>query len=203
MKFSTILILVLLAITFIPIDININNPTNSFEFDHSKNEGYIAYIVNSQTETPKPDNVSECDCNGSKEMIHGDGHKTPCQCFNTGDGTCNCKKKVTSDELTYTSPAEDKFKSKQIVMLSSYSCAPCNQFKQKEISKLEAVKWKVGTESDCHLKIVNIEDDREFYNKYGKGRPLPTFILFEKEKETKSIIGYTSAAGVSALWNKK
>jgi hypothetical protein len=198
MKFSTILILVLLGITFIPINTKINNLVDSFDFDHPKNEGYIAYIVNSQTEIPQPDNVSECDCNGSKEMIHGDGHKTPCQCFNTGDGTCKCKKKVTN----YTSSLEDKFKSKQIVMLSSYSCEPCNKFKQVEVPKLEAVTWKVGTESDCHLKIINVEDDIEFYKKYGKGRPFPTFILFEKEKETKSIIGYTSATGVCDLWNK-
>lgn len=40
---------------------------------------------------PKPPNPIECSCGGTKEIVHGDGHKTPCPC-----GTnCVCTPKAT------------------------------------------------------------------------------------------------------------
>lgn len=195
MKISTILIIALLAITFIPT--NVAKKDKTFNFDKNKNEGYIAYIVNSSEKKPDiPDLVEECDCAGSKVMVHGDGHTTPCQCFNTGDGKCKCSK-VESVFLE-----EDKFKTKQIIMFTSDYCPPCKNFKQQEIPKLQQVQWKVGPEKDSHLRLVDINEDNELYQKYGKNRSLPLFILFEKEKETKSISGYISATKVCDLWNK-
>ena len=199
-KVSTILIIVLLAMTFVPFKVNSNEEKNNFSFDRSKNEGYIAYIVNSfDSKKPKPDEVEKCDCGGSKVMVHGDGHKTPCQCFNTGDGVCRCAK---ASEIESSFLEEDKFKTKQILMFTSDSCAPCKNFKQNEIPILKKANWKVDSALDSHIRIVNIDEDRELYDKYGKNRPIPLFVLFEKEKEVRSIIGYTSAKKVSELWTK-
>lgn len=36
---------------------------------------------------PDPNTPTVCKCNGTKEIVHGDGHKTPCTC-----NPCNCKK---------------------------------------------------------------------------------------------------------------
>ena len=39
---------------------------------------------------PKPVNpTNECKCNGTKEIVHGDGHKTPCTCSALPEG-CKC-----------------------------------------------------------------------------------------------------------------
>ena len=107
MNRKSITILVLLLISFIPFDMFVLNADdrNVFQFDEVKNEGYISFIVQSteSSDTPAPnppDPVTKCDCDGSKVMIHGDGHKTPCQCFNEGDGICNCVKSGSSDQNT-------------------------------------------------------------------------------------------------------
>ena len=107
MNRKSITILVLLLISFIPFDMFVLNADdrNVFQFDEVKNEGYISFIVQSteSSDTPDPnppDPVTKCDCDGSKVMIHGDGHKTPCQCFNEGDGICNCVKSGSSDQNT-------------------------------------------------------------------------------------------------------
>lgn len=195
MRASTVFIVLMFAITFIPTKFTKEN--NVFNFDKDKNEGYIAYVVNSsETKSPIPDLVEKCDCDGSKVMVHGDGHKTPCQCFNTGDGKCKCSK-IESIFLE-----EDKFKTKQIIMFTSEQCLPCQNFKQTEIPKLQQVNWKVGVDKDSHLRLIDIDENDEMYEKYGKNRSLPLFILFEKEKETKSVSGYISATKVCDLWNQ-
>lgn len=104
-KTSTIIV-VLLLISFIPFDIFLNaDEREQFQFNTVENEGYTAFIVQSTdpSETPDPPTpgpISKCECNGSKVMVHGDGHKTPCQCFNEGDGVCNCSKSGSSGENT-------------------------------------------------------------------------------------------------------
>lgn len=105
-------VLVLLLISFIPFNMFSLNADDreAFQFNEVENEGYTAFVVQ-ETEPsdtpdppPPPDPATKCDCDGSKVMIHGDGHKTPCQCFNEGDGICNCTKSGSSDENTGGSP---------------------------------------------------------------------------------------------------
>ena len=38
--------------------------------------------------SPPPDPVAECKCGGTGEIVHGDGHKTPCTC----ELPCKCEK---------------------------------------------------------------------------------------------------------------
>lgn len=40
---------------------------------------------------PKPPSPVECTCGGAKEIVHGDGHKTPCPC----GANCVCTPKAT------------------------------------------------------------------------------------------------------------
>lgn len=65
-------------------------------YEHNKEgeilfEQYLALTnrsIDDYLKIPHPDHiVNECDCNGSKFIIHGDGHKTPCPCEN-----CTCVK---------------------------------------------------------------------------------------------------------------
>lgn len=115
MKSSTILLIVLLAVTFIPpIQFPSWEEKEKFEFDHLSNEGYIAYVVNSieykQPDTPK----TECECKGTGTITHGDGHKTPCPFVNPATGKCEFGKetkteKIVSDPMA-PEPEEDKKK---------------------------------------------------------------------------------------------
>jgi thiol-disulfide isomerase/thioredoxin len=108
MNKTAMIVLVLLLISFIPFNMFSLNADDreAFQFNEVENEGYTAFVVQ-ETEPsdtpdppPTPDPVTKCDCDGSKVMIHGDGHKTPCQCFNEGDGVCNCSKSGSSGENT-------------------------------------------------------------------------------------------------------
>lgn len=211
MKTSTLILLAFLIITFIPIPFVGGQSKNKFEFDHAKNEGYIAHIVNSyQPQSPSPDNVPDdvrCDCRGSKIMVHGDGHKTPCQCYNENDGACNCPKKeagvyMGAEIKKKVDEPENRFLTKQILLFSSDSCLPCLQFKQTEIPELKNVGWKIGAELDSHIRVINIDNDATLYKMYGKSRKIPLFVMFENQKETKFLSGFQKASKISDMWNQ-
>lgn len=84
-----IFLIFLLLINIVP---NISKG-EKFTFDHAKNEGYIAFIVNEKDNSNQNDTTEKCKCNGTEVMVHGDGHKTPCQCLTTGDRKCKCDNK--------------------------------------------------------------------------------------------------------------
>lgn len=88
-------------------------------------------------------------------------------------------------------------------MFTADWCPPCQKFKKTEVQKLKDFGLKVGIESDCEFKIVNIDEYPELYQKYGKNRSIPCFVFFEEEKEKKSIQGFTSAETIFNLWKTK
>jgi len=54
----------------------------SQEIDQSRNEGYIAFVVNEKepddiSPAPHPD-INKCACKGTGYIWHGDGHQTKC-----------------------------------------------------------------------------------------------------------------------------
>jgi len=93
MKASTIIILLLLAVTFIPSG---GVSSSEIKIDPMESEAYVAFLVN-EDEVPKDNDVTECDCNGDGVLTHGDGHKTPCPCIDKGG--CNCVK-TSSESIT-------------------------------------------------------------------------------------------------------
>jgi len=62
------------------------------EFDHQRNEGYVAFVVNESVHdhTPKPDpDPAKCACKGTGVITHGDGHQTPCPYHGKGNNPDN------------------------------------------------------------------------------------------------------------------
>lgn len=210
MKTSTLILIAFLIITFIPLPFVGGQSKNKFEFDHAKNEGYIAHIVNSYQPQSTPDTVPDdarCDCRGSKIMVHGDGHRTPCQCYNENDGACNCAKKeagvyMGAEIKKKIDEPENKFLTKQILLFTSDSCIPCLQFKQTQIPELIKAGWEVNEDLSGHIRVVNIDKDSTLYKMYGKSRKIPLFLLFENQKETKSLVGFQKAKSISDMWNE-
>lgn len=88
-----------------------------------------------------------------------------------------------------------------IVFTASW-CGPCSKFKTEEVPKLEKSNWKVGTTKDCHIKIVDIDENPDLFAKYN-GKKVPLFILFENEKEVSRIEGFQTAYQVTQQWFKK
>jgi len=88
-------------------------------------------------------------------------------------------------------------------MFTATWCPPCQRFKQTEIQKLKDAGLKVGVESDCEIKLVDVDEYPELYKKYGKNRNIPCFVFFEKEKEKIAIQGFTSAETILNLWKKQ
>lgn len=97
MKLSSLFLIALLAITFIPSvklpDLN----GNQFEFDAAMNEGFIAFAVNAYEQKETPDVKTECECKGTGTITHGDGHKTPCPYVNPATGKCEFGKTVSEN----------------------------------------------------------------------------------------------------------
>jgi len=108
MKLSSLFLIGLLAVTFIPsVKIPDSNSGNQFKFDAAINEGFVAFAVNAYEQKQTPDVKTECECKGTGTITHGDGHKTPCPYVNPATGKCEfgktnditVKKKLTTPFL--------------------------------------------------------------------------------------------------------
>ena len=174
-------------------------------FDVELNEGYIAFIANESeqkvpTPQPNPDPL-KCPCKGTGDITHGDGHITPCPYHQKSD-------KNEEEELQpYSDSSDDDpfpfLPDKQMVWFTASWCGPCQQFKYNEVPKLKYKGWRVSPDKNAHIKIVDVDENRELYNKYGNGRGIPAFILFVDKQEVASIIGSTTAEEVSHMYNQK
>ncbi len=61
-----------------------NSEKNTFE--EYKNKALEAISEYNNNDTPDtPDNDDECPCGGKGYIVHGDGHKTPCPCIESGN----------------------------------------------------------------------------------------------------------------------
>ena len=91
----TTIVVVLVVVFTIFVDLGSPASPKEFVIDKPMSEGFVAFIVNEKSfDTEGGDVQNECECNGTKELTHGDGHKTPCPCTGASDG-CKCKHKPT------------------------------------------------------------------------------------------------------------
>lgn len=101
MKNSTIILALLLLVTFMPTSYSFNNQNyDDDSFDNLSNEGYIAYVINSSESENNNEPVNkECECKGTGVIIHGDGHRTPCPYVNPDTGKCEFGKATDADSV--------------------------------------------------------------------------------------------------------
>ena len=92
MKASTILLILMFLVTFVPFNIG-GDDVVAFDYDRLSNEGYVAHVVNESNWDSVPDDEQvdgphedpdKCVCKGTGKITHGDGHQTPCPYH--GDG---------------------------------------------------------------------------------------------------------------------
>jgi len=100
LNLTTVVVLLVFIFT---VFIDLDSPASEKEFviDKARSEGFVAFIVNEKSfDSEGGDVQNECECNGTKELIHGDGHKTPCPCSESPQG-CQCRptQPVTKEEL--------------------------------------------------------------------------------------------------------
>ena len=194
MKTSTILVLILLLITFVP-NFSLNNTSSEFSYDKAEAEGYVAFVANSVKKKdnnnevgPDPD-VNKCACKGTGSITHGDGHKTPCPYHSKKDDD-------TEDET-------DLINKKQVIFFTAKWCAPCQVFKSVELPKLKKSGWKISDGKDAMIRIMDIDEHRDFWNEHKVNGSVPCFILFEKGKRTNYLTGLQTATAVANMYNKK
>ena len=194
MKTSTILVLILLLVTFVP-NFSLIKKSSEFSYDKAEAEGYVAFVANSVKKKdnnnevgPDPD-INKCACKGTGSITHGDGHKTPCPYHSKKDDD-------TEDET-------DLINKKQIIFFTAKWCAPCQVFKKIEIPKLEKSGWKISDKKDAMIRIIDIDEHRDFWNEHKISSSVPCFLLFEKGKKTNHLTGLQTATAVANMYNKK
>ena len=100
LNLTTVVVLLVFIFT---VFVDVDSPASPKEFviDKARSEGFVAFIVNEKSfDSEGGDVQNECECNGTKELIHGDGHKTPCPCTESPEG-CKCRstQPVTQGEI--------------------------------------------------------------------------------------------------------
>jgi thioredoxin 1 len=151
------------AVLFLPSTIT---QQSNRTIDEKESEGYVAFIVNSESgedsvQPDKPDDGNACACNGTKQLTHGDGHKTPCPCDN-----CKCKK-ITSDPQPIS--LQQKY---YLVKFTAEWCAPCKSWDQVEKPKLESAGFKVES--------YDIDEEPDLAEKYNFDT-IPYFLLVDTQ----------------------
>jgi thiol-disulfide isomerase/thioredoxin len=218
MKKSTIIVLLFFLVSFLPIpEISLGSEKNEISIDINRSEGYSAFIANEDRQTDDTDDelIGECDCNGSKVIVHGDGHKTPCQCLNSSSGKCECVESQNTwepDKSTYTEETigteEVKKKvdqdansqtesGKTILYFTASWCGPCRLFKSSELPKLTDAGLTSGEVRNGiaeDIEIVDVDKHRDLWDAYKKGsRGIPCLIVLDSNKLEKfRISGYYS-----------
>jgi thiol-disulfide isomerase/thioredoxin len=214
MKLSSFIVLSIFLISTAPID-KIQFPTTkkAFAFDAVRNEGYIAFVVNEENKQNNKNNESKCECGGTKVIIHGDGHKTPCPC----PGTCNCSKTKTQEpeqiqqveqpvikqsepEAKTSDKVSEKYKY-VIYHLGADWCGPC-QLLKKNTWQNEDVKNFFDKEK---IKLYTFEEENQEYKKYFsyfKVKNYPTILLFKSDNLSTPIQTYTGYYNSDAMLSK-
>jgi len=197
MKKSTFLLLLLLIAVFIPsinTDLELGGK-KAFSIDIAKSEGYVAFIVNGDQGSVdnETDTITTCECNGEKVIEHGDGHKTPCQCINSGDGVCRCEKTVQPPFIGVQVLAIKP--KKNIICFTADWCEPCRKFKTGELPKLKEAGLSVGEAKNGFredIELVDIDKYPNLWEAYKKNSTgIPCFVILDSQrKETFRANGY-------------
>ncbi|MAR66602.1 MAG: hypothetical protein CL833_05050 [Crocinitomicaceae bacterium] len=189
MKKSTIILLALLLVTFIP-SFSIGGGGSELKIDANQAEGFVAFIANT---TKKPEqnkndgidpDVNKCACKGTGVIEHLDGHKTPCP-YHSKNNDADVKR------------------AKQVLFFTAKWCGPCARFKASQIPILKKSEWIVSEDENAMIRILDIDKHKDLWNKYKESNSVPQFILIEDGKKTNKLIGYQSATKVANLYNKK
>lgn len=165
-------------------------PIEVSQFDIVKTEGFIAFMV-AATRTvpfsPQPDVVSGCTCNGTKVVKQFDGHVTQCPC---GDN-CKCKQSGKPDDVQ---PINKPVK-RVMLFTDPKNCSPCRKFEKDEVPTLKKKDWTVGKDDDNLIQVIDLKEreNADVFKKYGVTQGIPTFILFEQEKEVRRYVGFMTA----------
>jgi thiol-disulfide isomerase/thioredoxin len=98
---SAISVIILLVFIWTLVPFGSSSKKSVFAFDHTANEGYVAFIVNEYESEGVPDDEDESqECDGSGYITHGDGHKTPCPgCKNCGKSQSELGVSIVVDDV--------------------------------------------------------------------------------------------------------
>lgn len=144
---------------------------NVIAFDERENEGLAAFVVTSYVPTEQDEEkLKDCECNGTKQIITGDGVRLPCPCDN-----CQCKKKLVPTEPQQVHSQGIPYSDYYYVQFTASWCGPCKKFDREEQHKLE----KLG------IKVVEVDVDKnpQAMKDFGV-TSVPTFLLCNSKDKT-------------------
>lgn len=84
-----------------------------------------------------------------------------------------------------------------IVYVGATWCGPCQQTKRDTFPAMIKSGWKIGSEVDCHVRVLDYDaDDVSRY----QISVVPTWILMDGDREVRRQTGYHSPAQVDQLY---
>lgn len=147
---------------------------------------------------PDPD---KCICKGTGIVVNGDGHISPCEYHSkkSTEATVAEKQEIETGEVTLD---DDTY---QVVILSSYSCNPCNNMFKSITPQLQSRGISIAQNSSAKVRIIKLEDDPVGYRIYEKAaaefqrnqgiafsRKYPTFLEVRNNFVTNVRVGVQS-----------
>jgi hypothetical protein len=164
-----------LAIVLIPDKINKIVPI----VDTNESEGLVAFIINSNNAEVNNEPKEECACNGTKKIVHGDGHVTPCTCE-----VCTCVQKKNNEQTSISEESYTLNEKYSITKWTAVWCGPCKTWDRNERPSLE--------KDGFLIEELDYDSNKDLARKMGI-KSIPTiWIMDRKTKEVKASLVYPS-----------
>jgi len=195
MKTSTLLIVILLAVSFIPLGGVDKIIAKEIEVKSINAEAYVAYIVNETEAQIDAEVVNDCDCDGDGVVEHGDGHKTPCTCI-PEKGKCDCVKK--SDTLKETVDDDNYITDKYNYVVYHFGaewCGPCQMLKKNTWQNKDLQSFFQDKKVKLFIFDDGVVDEKKYFSFYKINR-YPTVLFFKSNDLDQPLarhIGYVDA----------
>jgi thiol-disulfide isomerase/thioredoxin len=89
---------------------------------------------------------------------------------------------------------------KQILFFTSKTCGPCQRFLREQAPELISKNWGVNEKEDSLIRVVDVDENPELFNKYKSQDAVPTFCLVKNGVKVKDLVGYRTAKDLTDLW---
>jgi thiol-disulfide isomerase/thioredoxin len=93
-------------------------------------------------------------------------------------------------------------KSRQLLYFTASWCGPCQHFKATQVPKLKAVGWKISSEKSANIVEIDVDLNREEYNKYIPNGSVPTFVKLRYGVPVGKLVGFQTAETIAAFVNQ-
>ena len=106
------------------------------------------------------------------------------------------------DMLDMSKPVKAEWPLANVILFFSADwCGPCKTIKKDVFPDLKSKNWRIGTDSDSHIYLIDSDKQPEMLSDY-EVNALPTLIRLKDGKVVDRLVGTVSSKQITDMWYK-